>query len=127
MMSKQKAFIEYGKAFGRQEEFRRNYLSHPCVQNLTMRHFWREAPVCCDQKTISNRHAELIRDAWEKRAAYRIERHCGNCGRCNHEADMWGEVNSFCTLPTRACFCVTDAPDDFCCNYWEPRKEENEK
>lgn len=25
------------------------------------------------------------------------------------------------------CFCVTDAPDDFCCNYWEPRKEENEK
>lgn len=64
---------------------------------------------------------------WEKRAAYRIERHCGNCGRCNHEADMWGEVNSFCTLPTRACLCVTDAPDDFCCNYWEPRKEENEK
>lgn len=105
MTPEQKAFYEYGKARGILKEVR--------FQMISMEY---------DEKRY-HKLSKAICDAWQKRAACRIERHCGNCGRCNHEGDMWGEVNSFCTLPTRACLCVTDVPDDFCCNYWEPRKE----
>lgn len=65
----QKAFLAYGKALGRLEEFRKNYQNHPSVQNPTMRHFWRSAPVWCIQKKVTNRHVKLIWDAWKKRAA----------------------------------------------------------
>lgn len=79
MIPEQKALIEYGKALGRLEEFRRNHQNHPCVQNLTMRHFWRTAQVCCGQKTITNRHAELIRNAHQLWAMLRR-----TCWTCKH-------------------------------------------
>ena len=121
MTPEQKAFCEYGEARGllkariskcRRDAryvFGRNY---QCLYSAEKENIW-----------ILNNLESLIKDYQKKRAACRIERHCGNCERCNHEGDMWGEVNSFCTLPTRACLCVTDAPDDFCCNYWEPQKK----
>lgn len=121
MTPKHKALIEYGKAFGRQEEFRRNHQNHPCVQNLTMRHFWRTAPVCCDQKTISNRHAELIRDAWQKQAACRawtIPSHERLCENCAH-----GGTRPYET-PCRECFRSTFALSyEMVSDNWEPRKE----
>ena len=69
--------FEYGKALGRLEEFRKNYQNHPCVQNLTMRHFWRTAQVCCGPKTITNRHAELIKNA--PRLWAMLRRTCWTC------------------------------------------------
>lgn len=80
----QKAFREYGKALGRLEEFRRNHQDQFCVQSQIMRHFWREAHVCCGQKEITNKHVKLIRDAWQKRAACKAwnppdGRDCPNC------------------------------------------------
>lgn len=114
MTPEQKAFFEYGKALGRLEEFRKNYQNHPCVQNLTMRHFWRTAQVCCGQKTITNRHAELILDAWKKRAACRawahpMRRRCSNCK--HHAVTVIGDPCFSCTPPNGSI------------NNWEPRKE----
>lgn len=112
----QKAFFEYGKALGRLEEFKRDHQNHPCVQNLTMRHFWRTARVCCDQKTITNRHAELIRDAWQKRAVCRRM-----CGQCIHfSPNEWGVGKDGCLKRywgVKTNRCAID------CQYWEPRKE----
>jgi hypothetical protein len=106
----QKAFREYGKALGRLEEFRRNHQDQFCVQSQIMRHFWREAHVCCGQKEITNKHVKLIRDAWQKRAACKAwnppdGRDCPNC---------FYSSNRRCKLPCSQCWghCL-----------WEPRKE----
>lgn len=109
--------FEYGKAVGRLEEFRRNHQNHPCVQNLTMRHFWRTAQVCCDQKTITNRHAELIRDAWRKRAMCR--RTCADCETYqNNLKDSYGII--WCDYINA----YTQGNDQCAgCPFFEPRKE----
>jgi hypothetical protein len=112
----QKAFREYGKALGRLEEFRRNHQDQFCVQSQIMRHFWREAHVCCGQKEITNKHVKLIRDAWQKRAACRAwvplkERNCNNCMHLYRDTKFGSP-----------CFCCTGIDDEIP-NNWEPRKE----
>lgn len=107
----QKAFREYGKALGRLERFREDYKTHPSVRCLDMRHFWREAPVCCSKKEISNQHSKLIQDAWQKRATCRAWVHPmrRRCSNCKHELTQYKFYAA----------CVHEGWPV----YWEPRKE----
>lgn len=111
----EKVFYEYGKALGRLEEFRRTCRTHYCVQRFTMRHFWRDARVVCDQKEIVNRHDGLIRDAWRKRAVCR--RRCEQCG--HFSPDEWGIGKHGCLKRYR----ITKKSSGVGCQFWEPRKE----
>lgn len=115
MTPEQKVLIEYGKALGRLEEFRRNNQDQFCVQSQIMRHFWREAHVCCGQKEITNKHVKLICDAWQKRAVCRgmqtEERNCWTCAFNGTSAYY---------EPCNKCFRYgSDRQFD----NWEPRKE----
>ena len=112
----QKAFFEYGKALGELKMFRKNHQSRPCVQNRPMRHFWRKAPVWCNQKETSNRHVKLIRHAWQKRAACR--RTCGQC--VYFSPDEWGPRKDGCL---KRCCGVKSNRCAVGCRYWELKKE----
>lgn len=68
----QKAFFEYGKALGKLEKFRDDHKGWKCVNFLSRRHYWRSGNyVCCETQDVTEQHALLIRDAWQKRAACR--------------------------------------------------------
>lgn len=84
MTPEQKAFFEYGKALGKLEKFRDDHKGWKCVNFLSRRHYWRSGNyVCCETQDVTEQHALLIRDAWQKRAVCRAwqvkERYCGNC------------------------------------------------
>lgn len=109
--------VEYGKALGRLEEFRRNHQDQFCVQSQIMRHFWREAHVCCGQKEITNKHVKLICDAWQKRASRRalMTSNQKNCWTCAFNG------TSAYYEPCNKCFLYgSDRQFD----NWQPKKEE---
>lgn len=111
----QKAFREYGKALGRLEKFRDDHKGWKCVNFLSRRHYWRSGNyVCCETQDVTEQHALLIRDAWQKRAACRewghpMRRRCSNC---EHD-------------PKQYKCCVGCAAMGWPV-YWKPRKEEQD-
>ena len=116
MTPEQKAFFEYGKALGKLEKFRDDHKGWKCVNFLSRRHYWRSGNyVCCETQDVTEQHALLIRDAWQKRAVCRAwqvkERYCGNC-----EHFGWGGDAD----PCRICRPSVYQP------FWEPRKEEQD-
>lgn len=117
MTPEQKAFREYGKALGRLEKFRDDHKGWKCVNFLSRRHYWRSGNyVCCETQDVTEQHALLIRNAWQKRAACRAwvplkERNCNNCMHLYRDTKFGSP-----------CFCCTGIDDEIP-NNWEPRKE----
>lgn len=112
MTTEQKAFFEYGKALGKLEKFRDDHKGWKCVNFLSRRHYWRSGNyVCCETQDVTEQHALLIRDAWQKRAACRVWVHPmrRRCSNCKHELMQY----KFCAA------CVHEGWPV----YWEPRKE----
>ncbi len=115
----QKAFREYGKALGRLEKFRDDHKGWKCVNFLSRRHYWRSGNyVCCETQDVTEQHALLIRDAWQKRAVCRAwqvkERYCGNCKYTDY--NEWD-------VPCCECSHVNIGES---IDRWEPRKEEQD-
>lgn len=67
MTPKSKAYRKYGQALGELKRFRIDHASRPEVAKQNMRHFRREARVCCWETELVNTYDALIRDAWTKR------------------------------------------------------------
>ena len=123
MTPEQKAFFEYGKALGKLEKFRDDHKGWKCVNFLSRRHYWRSGNyVCCETQDVTEQHALLIRDAWQKRAARRAwnppeGRTCGNC------------ENGYNYHRSSPCWkCLRNAAAEhyqflFLQDNWEPRKE----
>lgn len=112
----QKAFFEYGKALGKLEKFRDDHKGWKCVNFLSRRHYWRSGNyVCCETQDVTEQHALLIRDAWQKRAVCRAwqvkERYCGNCKYTDY--NEWD-------VPCCECSHVNIGES---IDRWEPRKE----
>lgn len=118
----QKAFFEYGKALGKLEKFRDDHKGWKCVNFLSRRHYWRSGNyVCCETQDVTEQHALLIRDAWQKRAicrAFMIPEYERICENCNHLG--MGVCFSPCSKCHRNPF--TEINDEYQDN-WEPRKE----
>lgn len=114
----QKAFREYGKALGRLEKFRDDHKGWKCVNFLSRRHYWRSGNyVCCETQDVTEQHALLIRDAWQKRAicrTWQVKRYCGNCKYSDYSE--WD-------VP---CFECSHANIVESIDWWKPRKEEQD-
>lgn len=67
MTPKSKAYRKYGQVLGELKRFRIDHASRPEVAKQNMRHFRREARVCCWETELVNTYDALIRDAWIKR------------------------------------------------------------
>ena len=116
MTPEQKAFFEYGKALGKLEKFRDDHKGWKCVNFLSRRHYWRSGNyVCCETQDVTEQHALLIRDAWQKRAVCRAwqvkERYCGNC-----------KYSDYSEWDVPCCEC-SHANIAEIMDRWEPRKE----
>jgi hypothetical protein len=113
----QKAFFEYGKALGKLEKFRDDHKGWKCVNFLSKRHYWRSGNyVCCETQDVTEQHALLIRDAWQKRAecrAWNIPNHHRMCANCK----FWD-----CLVDEHPCSDCNSHHH----NKWEPR-EKNKK
>lgn len=79
----QKAHRDYGKALGRLEKFREDNKNRLGQFSLYMRHYWRKHSKVCKKEVVLE-HANLVREAWLKRAACRgwIHHHDRICGNC---------------------------------------------
>lgn len=110
----QKAFFEYGKALGKLEKFRDDHKGWKCVNFLSRRHYWRSGNyVCCETQDVTEQHALLIRDAWQKRAECRAwvpleRRECKTCRYLGYNCPHTD--------------CIPGIHLEYFC-YWEPRKE----
>ncbi len=117
LTTEQKAFRDFGMALGELKRARKEI-----VYNLEYyRGLKRNEAIFVFRKRLCERN-KLIRDAWQKRAVCRVERNCSTCGRCVTESTPLDEYESFCKVGITTLH-ITDTPDDFCCTYWEPRKD----
>lgn len=112
-----KASRDYGKALGELKRFKLDHSHWLCLNNLERRHVWRsEEAYACESQNIVNKHAQLIRNAWQKRAECRSwvpleRRRCKTCRYRDESPDF-----ETCDNCTQGIFI-----NDFC--NWEPRKE----
>ena len=121
----QKALIAYVNAVQDWKHFLDLYRRHTCISAPARRHKIREGGNLRNllEQDLATEHDNLIRDAWQKRAACRAwmipshERICENCAY---------ESTHPCATPCSECFRFpfTPAYEGFSDN-WEPRKEDS--